>query len=173
MLRLAGDNLEINTFVTVSNCFLKKMHKQGSKYRSIISVLNKIFAKHVTVFKVLVNTAANFIKKPICSACCFLLFGFYLFLSYFLVYLIVFLCVYHLVIVSVATIIVSLHLHLFMFPWSTFCTIILLQFSTFEDNGISAYNVVLFLCFVLLLIHLLVHRWIIIYISKRCYLNKV
>ena len=38
----------INSFVTISSFLLKGMQKQGSKYRFIISVLNKVFGKHYT-----------------------------------------------------------------------------------------------------------------------------
>ena len=53
---------DINTFITLSNCLLKRIQKQGSKHKSITSILNKIFGKHFTVFNVSADTAANFIK---------------------------------------------------------------------------------------------------------------
>lgn len=51
-----------NTFVTLSNSLLWRMQKQQRKHRSRISMLNKIFDKYLTVFKVFADTAANFIK---------------------------------------------------------------------------------------------------------------
>ena len=62
MLRFARSTLDINTFVTLSNHILTRMQKQGSKHRSIIFKLNKIFGKHFTVFNIFADTAANFIK---------------------------------------------------------------------------------------------------------------
>ena len=39
------------------------MQEQGSKHRSTISIMNKIFRKYFTVFNVFTETAANFIKS--------------------------------------------------------------------------------------------------------------
>ena len=54
---------DINTFVTLSLRFIKRIQKQRSKHRSILSMLNKIFGKP-TLFNVFgdTDTAANFIK---------------------------------------------------------------------------------------------------------------
>ena len=54
--------LGLNTFVILPNCLLKRMQKQRSKHRSIISMLNKIFDKHFTVFNVFADKAANLIR---------------------------------------------------------------------------------------------------------------
>ena len=40
ILRFARTTSDENIFVTLSNPVLKRMHKQGSKYRSIIYMLN-------------------------------------------------------------------------------------------------------------------------------------
>ena len=53
---------DINDFVKLFNCLLKRMQKQGSKNRSIIPMLNKTFVKHFNVFKVSRDASANFIK---------------------------------------------------------------------------------------------------------------
>ena len=57
---------EINAFVTLSNGLLKKMQKQGSKHRSIISMLKKIFGKHF-VFNTFADKKTNFIKRFLAS----------------------------------------------------------------------------------------------------------
>ena len=62
ILRFGRTTLEINTFVTLSICLLKRMQKQRRKHRSMVSMLNKIFSQHFTVFKVLVDKKANVIK---------------------------------------------------------------------------------------------------------------
>ena len=51
ILRFARTSSNINTFVTLPNCF-KENTKQGSKHRSIIYMLNKILDKNFTVFNV-------------------------------------------------------------------------------------------------------------------------
>ena len=53
---------DISDFFTLSNQHLKKMQKQGIKYRSIISMLKKIFGKYLNFFKVFTDPAENFIK---------------------------------------------------------------------------------------------------------------
>ena len=60
ILRFARSNLGIISFVGVSNRRNKGV--QGSKHRSVISMLNKIFGKHVTIFKDLIDTTEKFIK---------------------------------------------------------------------------------------------------------------
>ena len=60
ILRFARSNLGITCFVEVSNRRNKGV--QGSKHGSVISMLNKIFGKHVTVFKDLIDTTEKFIK---------------------------------------------------------------------------------------------------------------
>ena len=62
ILRFNRTTSDMNTFVTLSNLLLKRMQKHGSKHRSIISILNKIFGKNFTVLKVFSDTAANFIE---------------------------------------------------------------------------------------------------------------
>ena len=61
ILRFGGTTSDKNTFATISYSILKKMQKQGSKLRPMISMLNKIFGKHFTVFIVFTHAAANFI----------------------------------------------------------------------------------------------------------------
>ena len=61
IVRLSRSNSDVNAFVTLSYCFFKK-YKQGSKLRSIISMLNRFFDKHLIVFNVSADTAANFMK---------------------------------------------------------------------------------------------------------------
>ena len=62
ILKFARTISDMNTFVTLSNRLLKMMQKQESKYRSITSMLNKVFGKHFTVFNVFTDITANFIK---------------------------------------------------------------------------------------------------------------
>ena len=50
MLWLARTTLDKNTFVTLTNRLLKRMHKRGNNHRSIISMLNKMFGKHFTIY---------------------------------------------------------------------------------------------------------------------------
>ena len=45
---------------TFKLCFKENAETRGSKHRSMISILNKIFDNHLTVFKVFADTAANF-----------------------------------------------------------------------------------------------------------------
>ena len=52
----------INTFLTLPDCLLKKIQKQGSKQRPIISMLNKILAKHFTVFNIFTDATATSLK---------------------------------------------------------------------------------------------------------------
>ena len=62
LLKFSGTTLDMNTFVTLFNHLLKKMQQQESRHRSIISILNKIFGKHFTVFNNFADIEANFIK---------------------------------------------------------------------------------------------------------------
>ena len=126
-LRLFRATSDINTLVTLHNFLLKRMQKQGSKQRSIISMLNKIFYKHFTVFNVFTSTAANLIK--LCSLSLirtmhiqvcflhslFLLFRFVCLCACLFSCIFVFLCCYHRIIASVPSIMVSMYLHLFIF----------------------------------------------------------
>ena len=52
----------VSTFVTLSNRLLKWMKKQRSRRRSIMSMLNKTFDQHFTVFKIFVEAGTNLIK---------------------------------------------------------------------------------------------------------------
>ena len=63
VLRFDRNSSDINTFLTLSNCLWKRMQKQGSKHRSIIYMLSKIFGKNFTVFNVFADRAANFIQS--------------------------------------------------------------------------------------------------------------
>ena len=142
MLRFARSTLDINTFVTLSNHILTRMQKQGSKHRSIIFKLNKIFGKHFTVFNIFADTAANFIKLfslhwirnihiEICLHSLFLLlfftclFVWILFAcSFVFVCLFVCLCGYHVITASVSSIFLSMH---YVCSYGlVFCNIILL-----------------------------------------------
>ena len=58
IVRFARATSDIINFVTLFNHLLR-MLKQGSKYRSIISMMNKIFGKHFTVFNVFAGRAVN------------------------------------------------------------------------------------------------------------------
>ena len=46
----------------LSNLLLKRMQKKDIEYRSIASMLKKIYGKHFNVFKVFTDIADNFIK---------------------------------------------------------------------------------------------------------------
>ena len=63
--KFARTTSNINNFVTLSNRLLKKMQKEGSKHRSTISMLHKIFGKRFTVFNIFEYTAVNFIKTSL------------------------------------------------------------------------------------------------------------
>ena len=62
IIKFVRTNSDVDTFVTLPSCLLKKIQKQEIKHRSIMSMSNKIFGKYITVFNVLGDTAANFIK---------------------------------------------------------------------------------------------------------------
>ena len=105
ILRLARTISHINTFATRSNSYLKRMQKQRSRQRSIISMLIKIFCQYFTVFKVFIDTTTNFIKIFNCLelelytctfTCCSLILMFVLFvlLLFWFVFLFVFLFVW-------------------------------------------------------------------------------
>ena len=117
MLRFARTPLDINTFVTLFNCLLKGSQKQRSKYRSIISMLNKIFSKHFTVFNVFVDITANIIK--LFSLPWIRTIHTHIFLLHSL--LILFVCclllLVHFTIASVSSIFVSMCLHLFILTY--------------------------------------------------------
>ena len=164
----------VNTFVTLSNCLLETMQKQG--HRSIISMLNKIFSKRFTVFNGFTDIAASFIRffslpwlRNIHA---------YVFLLHRLhrLYVCLFVCLlvclllygYFVIIASVSSIIFSMYLHLFMF----FCVVIVSYnftiFQYFLGTDISVCNIILFIYFVLLFIHLLVHTCTIMRIFLKC-----
>ena len=72
MLRFTRTTSDSSTYTRLSNQLFKKMLKQGkysnivksnSKYRSIISLFNKIFYTYFKVFKVFADTGDKFIKK--------------------------------------------------------------------------------------------------------------
>ena len=62
IFRFARNTSDINAFVALFNRLFERMQKQGSKHRSIISKLNKIFSKGLTIFDVSVEKGKNFIK---------------------------------------------------------------------------------------------------------------
>ena len=115
----------INIFATLSNLLWRKIQNQGSKHRSVISMLNNIFRKHFSIFNIFAHTAANFIKLIHCldlelyiypfafyivCFCCLLLF--FLFVCLF-----VCLCGYDAIITSVSCIFISMDFHFFLFLW--------------------------------------------------------
>ena len=72
MLRFTRTTSDSSTYTRLSNQLFKKMLKQGkysnivkskSKYRSIMSLFNKIFYTYFKVFKVFADTGDKFIKK--------------------------------------------------------------------------------------------------------------
>ena len=106
-LKFVRTTSDMNTLVTRSSRLLKRMQKQVSKHRFIISVLNKIFGKHFTVFNVVTDTAANLsnlfhsfeLELYIYTfACCIVCFS--------CLFFCLFVCGYHVVISSVSSIFV-------------------------------------------------------------------
>ena len=150
IFRFARTTLNINTSVTPSNHILTRMQKQGSKHRSIIFMLKKIFGKHFTVLNAFADAAANFIKlfslhwiRDIHIQTClcdslFLLLFFCLFLCLngLLVCLFDGLCGYHIIITSVSSVFVSMYLHLCVFLW---VGILYYNFTIISDFFISCY----------------------------------
>ena len=53
ILRFARTNFDSKTFITLANQLLKIIQEKGSKHRSIIAMLKKIFSKHSNVFNIL------------------------------------------------------------------------------------------------------------------------
>ena len=86
--------------------------------RSLISMLNKIFGKHLTVFDVFADTAAKFIKFVSLPSVKTIQIHFSL-LSRLLLLLVLFacLCDYHVIVDSVSSVFVSTYLNLYMFLW--------------------------------------------------------
>ena len=120
ILKFPVTTSDINTFVTLSLRFIKRIQKQRSKHRSILSMLNKIFGKP-TLFNVFgdTDTAANFIKlfllpwiKTIHVHVCLLhsLFVLFIFICLFLC-----LCYYLIKINFVSSSYVSMYFQLFIF----------------------------------------------------------
>ena len=118
MLWLARTTLDKNTFLTLTNRLLKRMHKRGNKHRSIISMLNKMFAN------ILLFTAFSLLNLFHCLelelhiymfACCVVCFCFLFcsFCSFF--FFIFFICL--LVCICGYNVIIALYLHLYMFLW--------------------------------------------------------
>ena len=112
---------DINDFVKLFNCLLKRMQIQGSKNRSIIPMLNKNFVKHFNVFKVSRDASANFIKLfslpwiiTIRIHVC-LLYSLFLLFFVFLLVCLFFFCGYHVFIASASSIFVSMYFDLFVF----------------------------------------------------------
>ena len=62
IFRFARTTSDMNTTVTLSNRHLKRLQRKGTKKRSIISMLPKIFCKQVTVLEVFADTVVNFLK---------------------------------------------------------------------------------------------------------------
>ena len=62
VLRLARTSSGSNAFVAFDNQLLETVQKQGSKHKSIVSMLKKIFVKHFNVFDTFADTPDNFIK---------------------------------------------------------------------------------------------------------------
>ena len=110
VLRFLGTALDVNKFVTTSNYLLKRMRKQANRHGSVISVLNKVFAKHFTVFNIFPDMVASFIKLHHCPefklkiymltsciicCCCCCFFVFACFFAFFLVSLFVWLSCFY------------------------------------------------------------------------------
>ena len=133
-------------------------------------MLNKIFGKHFTVFKVFVDTVVNFIKFFIAlsqkytytrllvpysvSVVCFLFF--YLFICLFVCLFVWLSCYGYYDYICICSCLCSFGL--------AFCIIILLWFNIFLETEISVYNLVLFINCVWLFVHLLVHACVFMYI---------
>ena len=62
-LRFSRTTLDKNIFVTLSDCLLKRMQKQGSMQRCIRYIFNKIFGKFFNAFNAFADTAVHFIKR--------------------------------------------------------------------------------------------------------------
>ena len=58
LFRTTSDN---DAFTALADQFLNRMQKQCSKQRSTISMLKKIFRRHLNVFNIFADTADNFI----------------------------------------------------------------------------------------------------------------
>ena len=132
ILGVAKTTSKINTFIALSVFFIfihfiiihlsKRIQKEGSKHRFIRSILNKIFCKNFTIFNGFADTAAKFVKLYLLSwirtiniHICFLQSLFLFIIFCFSVCLFVCLWGYHVIVVSVSSILVSMYLHLFMF----------------------------------------------------------
>ena len=112
--------LELLSKWILSNCFFSRIQKQGTKHRSIISMLCEIFCKDFTVFNVSPDTAANFFKLfslawiRAIHIQALLLYSLFLLFSCFIIfvfYLLVCLCGYHVIVTSMSSIFVSMYLH--------------------------------------------------------------
>ena len=141
--------------------------------------MNKIFSKHITVFKVFADTVPNkFIKlfslpwiRTMHIRVCLLYSLFQLF-NYFLIVCLFAGFFFRLFVCVVIKLLFFLyHLSSFLcistylcFYWLAFCTIILLLFTISLETDISVYDLVLFIYFVLLFIYLLVHTCLIMYV---------
>ena len=177
VLRLARSTSDINVFVTLSNCLLKRIQEKGSKHRSMISMLNKIFGKDSTIFSVFADTAANFIKPSslpwnrTIHIHVYLLQNLFLLFAFLVVCLLVCLSKYHVIIASMPSIFVSKYLHLciFLFVGILYYNFTLIQY--FLETDISVFNVILSIYYVLLFIDLLVNACIIMYIFLHFFLQ--
>ena len=111
--------------MTLLNRFFKRMQKQGSKHRSIASMLNKIFGKYFTVFNVFADTAANFIKNfslpqiRTIHIHVSLLHSLFLLLAFFACLLVcLFICLVKMVLLLLCHLsFFSMYMHLFMLLW--------------------------------------------------------
>ena len=101
----------INSFVTISSFLLKEMQKQGSKYRFIISVLNKVFGRHYTssYFHCLELELQKSAFACFIFSFCFALFFLLIFCFLFCLFL-CFFCSYPLIIASVSFVLISVYL---------------------------------------------------------------
>lgn len=129
IFRFARTTSDINTLVTLSNYALKRTQKQGEvNIRSMISILNKIFDIHLTVFKVFADATANFtyffyclkLQLYIHTCACYIAYfccSNFRFFVCLLFRLFVCFCVYRVTIAYVSTVFVSMHMLLFAFLW--------------------------------------------------------
>ena len=116
ILRFVRTTWDINTFVTFFNHLSKRIQKQGSKHRSILSMLNEIFGKHFIGFNTFIFAFFYYLELELhiytfayCIVCfCYLLFllvcFLFVWLSCYYCFCVICLCFY-----------VSMYLHLLMF----------------------------------------------------------
>ena len=166
ILRFVRTTWDINTFVTFFNHLSKRIQKQGSKHRSILSMLNEIFGKHFIGFNTFIFAFFYYLELELhiymfayCIVCfCYLLFllvcFLFVWLSCYYCFCVICLCFY-----------VSMYLHLLIFLWVDILHHNFTVWSIiFLETDISVYNLVLFIYYVLLFNCLLGHTCILMYV---------